>query len=390
LLRTLLYSLTSSLLLVGGCAEIKNSTNGNDNGGTAPPGEENGEQGTSFGGGTSSGSANPPANGSTSGGTSGTPNPGGPITVDDLVTGRTRLGARSSEGFRPWRTGLTVNNGKVYWVESGAAPGLYSAPVNCTTPATCAVLVTAMTRASAFTATQNSIFFADTTVLKRVDLTAAGASTPVTVASAAKDILNIATDGVSVFWTFGTDSAIRQTPIAGGSTSTPIFSNGTPVAMGRAGSRIYWTGVDISGQSGAIQSVGTNGMGAREVSRFANGFYVFGGNATYMYYAKDSPTTIHRITLATNHDDVVGTDAMGVTDIFVDDTFAYWVEPGDGPDYANGQVRRVAHDQKTPETLAISVRRPLAVAVEGKKVYVASAGTGTAWSDGKILRINLP
>jgi len=375
--------------VIAGCAEIKtgNVENGAPSGDPSATDPETTGEGTS--GGTSGGA---PINNGTSGGPPGTPqDPPGPISVDDLVTGRTRLGARSTEGFRPWRTGIAVNGGKVYWVESGPAPGLYSAPVTCTTPTTCAQLVSTMTRASAFTATPTAMFFADTTSLKRLDF--AGGGAPQTIASGAKDILNIATDGTSVFWTYGTDNAIRQTPAAGGTTQTPIFSNGTPVAMGRAGTKIYWAGVDISGQIGAMQQINTNGTSPREVSRFSNGFYVFGGNNTYMYYAKDSgPATVHRITLATNRDEVVATDASSVADIVVDDSYAYWVEPGDSPAFGNGQVRRVAHDQKTPEVLAVSVKRPLAVAVDtaNKKVYVASAGTGAAWADGKILRINLP
>jgi hypothetical protein len=67
------------------------------------------------------------------------------------------------------------------------------------------------------------------------------------------------------------------------------------------------------------------------------------------------------------------------------------VELGDAPDFLSGQVRRVAHDSGTPGTLAVSIQRPLAIAIAPKRVYVASAGTEAAdWADGKILEIELP
>jgi hypothetical protein len=75
----------------------------------------------------------------------------------------------------------------------------------------------------------------------------------------------------------------------------------------------------------------------------------------------------------------------------VDDSYAYWTEAGDAPDFRNGVVRRVAHDSKTPETLAVSIARPVALAVSGKLVFVASAGTSAAsYADGSILRLTLP
>ena len=39
-----------------------------------------------------------------------------------LVSGRSRLGARSSAGYRPWKSGIAEHDGRVYWVESGATP----------------------------------------------------------------------------------------------------------------------------------------------------------------------------------------------------------------------------------------------------------------------------
>ena len=311
------------------------------------------------------------------------------VTVDTLVSGRSRVGARSTAGYRPWRSGIAVDGDSVYWVESGTQPGLYStsASTPCTS-ASCVQKLATFARPSAFTTSTTHVYVADTTVIKRFAFSAPGA-VPDTIVSHTEEIVNLATAGTKVFWTSGTDSSMRATTI-GGTTNTPINSNGTPIATAVAGDRLFWAGVDISGQIGAMQSIGTNGQGAREVSRFSAGFYTMRGNATYLYYGKDSPGSIHRRTLNSDRDEVVDNDALGVTDFAIDDTYAYWVEPGDGADLTNGRVRRAAHDSKVATTLAVGIAFPVAIAVSGKSVFVASAGTKAAsYADGKILRLTL-
>ncbi len=361
---------SSTLLLIvavlaPACAEIKQATPTGDAGRvTSPSGEIDAD-----GGGL------PPtdSNGTTA-------------TVEDLLTGRNRPGARSTSGFRAWRSGLAVHDDRLYWVESGTAPGLYSAPTSCTSN-DCVEQLAAFTRPSAFTATATALYTSDTTVIKRLAFSA-GAKVE-QVATAPDEVVNLASDGQNVFWTSGTKQEIWRTP-SSGTTGAIIYSNGTPVAMGIAGDRVYWAGVDISGQLGALQSIRTNGKEAREVSRFSNGFHVMSGNDKYLYYAKDEPAAIHRVTLATGRDEVVANEALGVTDIAVDDTHAYWVEPGDGSDISNGEVRRVAHDSKEPETLAVSIPYPVAIAVSGKNVYVATGGTkAKSYADGKLLKLTL-
>jgi hypothetical protein len=322
------------------------------------------------------------------GGVSTPSDPGGPVqvTVEPMISGRSRLGARSSAGFRPWRTGVAVHDGKVYWVESGTKPGLYAAPFACS-DASCVETVATLTRPSSFTADATAMLIADTTKLQRFPFTGGG---PTNIASATDDIVNVASDGTNAFWTSGTAQDIQRTTPSG-TTSAIIYSNGTPVGMAVAGSEVFWAGVDISGQIGALQAVGTDGSGAREVSRFSGGFEAMQGNGSYLYYGKGgSPGELHRITLATGHDEVLDRDAYGVTDIAVDDTYAYWTEPGDGPDYANGRVRRIAHAATTAETLAVSVALPVALAASGNTVFVASAGTkGASYADGQILRLTI-
>lgn len=303
------------------------------------------------------------------------------VTVEPIVEGRSRLGARSSKGYRPWRTGIAVHDGRVFWVEGGSSPGLYSATFDGTDVAKVATVA----RPTSFAAAGDYLYLADANVVKRVSF---GGGAPSVVATGADDVVNLTSDGSAVFWTSGTDNAMNRT--ANGTTSTPIYSNGTPVGLAVAGDRAFWAGVDISGQTGALQSMKTSGSGVREVSRFSGGgFHVMAGNATYLYYAEDMPANIHRLTVATGRDEIVDRDAQGVTDFAFDDAYAYWTEPG-GSDGASGLVRRVAHDGKTAETLAASVAHPVALAVSGKTVFVAAAGTADkGYADGAILRLSI-
>jgi hypothetical protein len=87
---------------------------------------------------------------------------GGTVTVEPLIDGRSRLGARSSAGFRPWRTGIAVNGDTVYWVESGTTPGLYSMPASCAPPCK-ATKVATLTRPASFAYDASGMLVADTT-----------------------------------------------------------------------------------------------------------------------------------------------------------------------------------------------------------------------------------
>jgi len=308
------------------------------------------------------------------------------VTPELLVKDRSRVGARTTLGvFVFWRGGIAVHGDRVFWVEAGTSPGLYSA--SATTPCATSACVTKLatfTRPSAFHAFAGGLLIADTTSLRRYAFPQAQAEA---VASHTTELLNVVGDGTVVFWTAGSESNIRRT--SGGTTTTPIFSNGTPIAMGLAGTWVYWAGVDISGQAGALQRVSITGAQASEVTRFSDGFHVLRGTPTVLYYAKDSPATVSRVAMSTGRTEIVARDALGVTDIATDDTHAYWVEPGDG-DFRNGRLRRVAHDSMTAETVAESLVRPVGVAVAGKSVYVASAGTSAqGYADGAIVRLTL-
>jgi hypothetical protein len=301
------------------------------------------------------------------------------------VSGRSRLGARATAGFGAWGGGLAVKGDQIFWVESGTSPGLYSAKTTACAPSCVASLAT-FTRPSAFQATATDLYVADVTRILRFPYAASSAAP---LASSTEEIVNLATDGNNVFWTQGTNSAIEMTA-PNGTTTKPIYSNGTPIAMAIAGDTAFWTGVDISGLLGAIQGIKTNGTGAYELERFGNGFDTMRGNATFLFYAKDSPATIRRRTLSSGHEDTVGTDGSFVADFAIDGTYAYWVEIGDAPDYLNGRVRRVAHDSVTPETLAVSIPRPVAIAVAGNTVFVASAGAKSkSYADGQILKLSI-
>ncbi len=98
-----------------------------------------------------------------------------------------------------------------------------------------------------------------------------------------------------------------------------------------------------------------------------------------------------RLTLSNNLLETVATNCQGVKGFALDGTHAYWVEPGSSPDDANGRVRRVSHESTTPELIAQSLAHPLAIALQGRVAFVASAGSPAASSaDGVILRIALP
>lgn len=331
-----------------------------------------GGSGGSGGGATGGGSAG----GATGGGL------GGAVRVEVMLDGRSRLGARSARGFRPWRGGIAVLGTYLYWVESGTAPGLYRMPLSGCGAPPCPELVATLTRPSAFAATNDAVLVADLTALRRYLL--AGGSEP--VASATSEFVTLATDGQAAFWT--TESApIQKTPF-GGQTSTIINSNGTPFAMTVAGDRVHWTGVDISGLQVVMQSIRTNGTGAREERRYGNGFQTNRGDARYLYFARDAPPSIVlRQTVSNGLLETVSNNAQGVADFAIDDTFAWWVEPGT-QGLANGRVRRVAHDMTQDQPVAESVAWPVGIAVSGGVAYVLSAGTPAAsWSDGKILRV---
>ena len=116
-----------------------------------------------------------------------------------------------------------------------------------------------------------------------------------------------------------------------------------------------------------------------------------GGNGTYLYYARDSPAQVMRLTLSSGMLEVAATNCQGVRDFAIDGTHAYWVEPGSAPDYANGRVRRVSHESTTPETIAQSVAHPVGIALQGAVIFVTAAGTPSlSYADGAILRITLP
>ncbi len=308
---------------------------------------------------------------------------GGTIRVTPILENRSRLGARSTRGFRPWRGGLAVVGTWLYWVESGSTPGLYRLPTTgCPGGgAACVETIASVTRPSAFTATVDSVLVADVTALRRYPIT--GASQP--IATGSSELVNLATDGTTAFWTTES-SPILRTPF-GGVTSTIINSNGTPYAMAVAGPRVHWVGVDISGIQAVMQSARTDGTNPREDSRSGNGFQTMRGDGRYLVYAKDSPAQVLRQAVSNGLLEVVGTNAQGVTDFALDDQWTYWVEPGTSGQ-TNGRLRRVSHESTTPETVAESIAWPVAVAVDQGVVYVMAAGTSAAaWSDGRILRI---
>lgn len=308
----------------------------------------------------------------------------GSVFVEPLLEARSRLGARSVAAFRPWRGGIAVVSGSLYWVESGSAPGLYRMPLGGCSGGVCPERVATMTRPSVFAATSDAVLVADVTTLKRYAATG-GAGEP--VATGSSELVLLASDGAAAFW--ATERApILKTPF-GGATSTIINSNGTPFAMTIAGDRVQWVGVDISGLQVVMQSIRTAGTGAREERRFGNGFQTMKGDSRYLYFARDSmPATVLRQTVSNGLIETIALDAQGVTDFALDENYAWWVEPGSSG-LANGRLRRVAHESVKVETVAEAIPWPVGVAVSGGIAYVLSAGTqAEGYADGKILRVS--
>lgn len=309
----------------------------------------------------------------------------GTVFVEPLLEARSRLGARSTAAFRPWRGGIAVVAGSLYWVESGAASsGLYRMPLGgCVGAGSCPERLATMTRPSVFAATADAVLVADVTLLKRFPVN--GAAEQVT--SGTSELVLLATDGTAAYW--ATERApIFKTPF-GGATSTLINSNGTPFAMTIAGDRLQWVGVDISGLQAVMQSIRTTGMGAREERRSGNGFQTMKGDSRYLYFARDSmPATVLRQTVSNGLIETIALDAQGVSDFAIDDNYAWWVEPGSSG-LANGRLRRVAHESVKAETVAEAIPWPVGVAVSGGVAYVLSAGTqAEAFADGRILRVS--
>jgi hypothetical protein len=312
--------------------------------------------------------------------------PTGTIQVDVLLDNRSRLGARSLRGFRPWRTGIAIVGASIVWVESGSAPGLYRMPLEgCASGAVgCVETVATLTRPSVFAALPDSVLVADVTALRRYVI----GGTAVPLATAQSELTNLATDGANAYWTTE-NNPVLKTPF-GGATTTLITSNGTPFAMAVAGERLHWVGVDISGLQAAMQSIGLDGRGAREDRRSGNGFQTMRGDARFLVFARDgAPSTVLRQTVSNGLVEVVGTNAQGVTDFAIDATRTCWTEPGSAG-LANGRVRCVSHESDQPSTVAEAVAAPVAIAAHEGALYVLSAGTqAAAFGDGRILRISV-
>lgn len=308
------------------------------------------------------------------------------VSVTKIVEGRSRIGARSEAGFKAWRSGLVATADKVLWVESGATPGLYAAPFTGCAGAACQK-VTAITRPAVVAASDTELYFADVKVLKRLVLADLGAA-PATVVSSADEILGLGLVAGAVFWT--TERGAIQRTVLGGTTSTPINSNGTPVSMGSNGSFVYWLGTDISGQQGLLQRIAADGTKPRAIADEAGPLFALAGSPTgHVYFSRGNPAEVRRINLA-GQEEVVASNLARVSDFAFDAEYAYWTEQGAVPDYLAGRVQRVRHDATNVEQIATNIPRPVAIAVRGKDVFVASGGTQAAdYADGAILRMTV-
>jgi hypothetical protein len=305
------------------------------------------------------------------------------VTVTVLADNRSRPGAFTSQGYRPFRTGIAVVGDDVFWVESGTKPGLYA--VSATTSGDTVRTLASLTQPTTFASAGGSLYIADRTQLKQ--FTVANSSTKV-LASVSSDIVTLGVDGSSVYFTEAMGGTINRT--TSGSTTQFLNSNGAPVALALGASKLIWAGVDISGINGALQVIGTNKSGFAEYKRFSSGFATIAASDRYAYYAHESPPAIHRLTLSSGADERIAEGNSVVTEFALTETHAYWTERGSAPNYENGRIMRVAHDATTPEELAVSIPSPVAIAAVGNTAYVASAGQKSkSYANGSILRVTI-
>jgi hypothetical protein len=308
--------------------------------------------------------------------------PTGTVTVESVADDRNRPGAYSTQGYKPFRTGIALFGDELYWVESGTQPGLYALSV--TSPSNVRK-VAPLTQPTSFFATTDTLYVGDRTQLKMLRPPATALAV---IASVQDDIVTLTANANFALFTQGAANAISRW--SEGTTAPFINSNGVPVAMAVTGSKVIWGGVDISGLNGVLQGIGLNKSGFLEYKRFSSGFASIAASDVYAYYAHQSPPVVHRIALASGADEKIGEAGSIVPEFSVTATHAYWVERGSAPNYENGRIMRVAHDSTQPEVLAVSIPSPIAIIAQGNTAYVASAGQKTkAYANGKILKVTV-
>ncbi|MBX3226474.1 MAG: hypothetical protein KIT84_32565 [Labilithrix sp.] len=304
--------------------------------------------------------------------------PGDEAGWTPLLVDRDTLGARAPGApDRAWRGGLAAKDGRLYWLENGGAPGLYTAPASCRA-AGCVERIAGV-NAGVFAASRDVLYFDDVAAreLKSYRFEEGAAITSVAGVSAS-GIDAVAVDGTDAIWING--SALKRTTAAG---RTTVLANlaVAPIDVGATNGSVFW-----AERKGPTLSCFLDGnVGPSTCASWKGELGAVRGYAGYMYIAS-SGGVYRRTTETLGKTVVVGT--RGATDFAFDATYAYWTEPGDAPDFANGRLRRVAHDGDTVEEIARGLPRPVALAIDGGDVYVACAGTKAKdWSDGAIVRV---
>lgn len=294
-----------------------------------------------------------------------------------ILRERDTLGARSGSGDR-WRGGLAAKNGRLFWVENGKAPGLYSATTSCTA-AECVERVT-LAHAGTFATNGERLAFGDeaTHELQLMDL-AAGTS-PTLAAMSTSTIRSVTILGDNVFWNDG--KVLKRTYTEVHVTVSVAEMREVPDAIAATTNQlVYWAAVD-----GRQVSCTEASKRLSTCASFAGKFDAMGAYGEHMYYASKDPGEVYRRTGLMA--DPIALGARGVADFAFDANRVYWVEPGDAPDFANGRLRSARHDSSTSEELARGLPHPVAVAVDGDEVYIACAGTlAKDWTDGQIVRL---
>jgi hypothetical protein len=181
----------------------------------------------------------------------------------------------------------------------------------------------------------------------------------------------------------GLDGAVMSMAIGGGTPAVVAADQAMPVSIVTDGANVYWTsfGTNDGGfEDGAIRAVGSGGTivtmasGQRGPRGLAvDGDHVYWGNyydATVMRVARrgggGAPELVARV--------AVSPVAGRPSDVAIDERFVYWTDVGgEGSEYGDGALRRIAKAGGEVETLARG---------QAQAGFLVVEGTQATWTNG--------
>ncbi len=300
-----------------------------------------------------------------------------------LFTNLPHLGARHNEGLQWWRGGLAVTDANVYWLESSSSPLMrWGNKADGGKISTLSLVGAGALRSTKVTG-GGYLWLGNGKVVQRLPW---GASEPTFLQQGNGEITGIASDGSDCYWTAAGDSRIHRESVLGGSSILTSYLE-IPVSLVMGGRDLYWLGLTDE-SSGSLRTIKSDGTGAREIAKLSGFPRAVGASSTWVYHGLKSDVRRRLTDPTATTDESVAADANDPWEFVVNDSYAYWIERGDPVVAGTGRLRRVAHTESKPITLATGLSGPVALAVDGTTVYVAVSGTNeNAYADGAILRI---